>query len=70
MKSGLALFLPFLLLLGGCASPEVVLQDVIKPPIMLGPIHRIGVVVWPTSNPEVSGIKDESGGQGLSIPPF
>lgn len=46
------LLLLFLLLLGGCASPEVVLQDVIKPPIMLGPIHRIGVVVWPTSNPE------------------
>ncbi|MGC8530071.1 MAG: hypothetical protein ACP5OP_07750 [Leptospirillia bacterium] len=48
----MAPFLLFLLLLGGCASPEVVLQDVIKPPIILGPIHRIGVVVWPTNNPE------------------
>ena len=46
----LSLFLLFLL--GGCASPEVVLQDVIKPPIMLGPIHRIGVVVWPAHNSE------------------
>ncbi len=46
------IFLSCLFLLAGCSSPEVVLKDVIKPPIMLGPIHRVGVVVWPTNNPE------------------
>ena len=46
------LFLPLLILFAGCASPEVVLDDVIKPPITLGTIHRIGVLVWPLKSPE------------------
>lgn len=52
MRKAILLSLFFIFLTGGCASPEVVLQDVIKPPISLGPIHRIGVAVWPMNNPE------------------
>jgi len=46
------LFFALFILFAGCASPEIVLEDVIKPPIALGPIHRIGVLVWPLKSPE------------------
>ncbi len=49
-------FLVFLLLLPeiltGCASPEIVMEDRIAPPIKLGPVHRIGLLVWPVGTEE------------------
>ncbi len=38
--------------LTGCARPEIVMEDRIEPPIKLGPIHRIGVLVWPVGTEE------------------
>jgi hypothetical protein len=51
--------LPILLLLilsavflGGCSSPQIEMEDAIKPPVTLGPVHRIGVIVWPIETQE------------------
>jgi hypothetical protein len=46
----LAVLLPATIV--GCASPQVVMMDAIKPPITLGPIHRIGVIIWPVHTQE------------------
>ena len=39
-------------ILPGCTRPEIVLEDRIEPPIRLGPVHRIGVLVWPVGTEE------------------
>lgn len=54
MRPAVALLLLLLVAgaLTGCASPGISLEDEIKPPITLGPIHRIGVVVWPVATEE------------------
>lgn len=54
MKSGILarLFVLMTVLIGGCTSPEVRMNDVITSPIMLGPVHRIGLIVWPLTSPE------------------
>lgn len=38
--------------LSGCASPQIEMVDEIKPPITLGPVHRIGVIAWPVQTQE------------------
>ncbi|MDA8149919.1 MAG: hypothetical protein M0041_02090 [Nitrospiraceae bacterium] len=56
MKRFHLLWLAALLLLPeifvGCAKPEIVMEDRIAPPIKLGPVHRIGVLVWPVGTEE------------------
>ena len=47
-----SLLLCLLVTLPGCAQPEIILEDRIEPPIKLGPVHRIGVLVWPVGTEE------------------
>ncbi len=47
-----ALLLGVLFFFLGCTRNEIVLEDRIEPPIKLGPVHRIGVLVWPVATEE------------------